>query len=453
MKRRLSESLLLFFSVAKWGVLATVIGLLVGGGTALFLKALDRGIASVSKIEFYWLLLPAALFVSSLLVRYFAPAAEGHGTEKVIEAVHKRSGRIAPAVVPIKALATLVTLSFGGSAGKEGPSAQIGAGISSIFADLFRFGSEDRKKLVICGISAGFATVIGTPIAGAIFGVEVLVVGGIMYETLLPSLISGVTAFQFARYLGLNYQMFPKIEIPVFTEPFFLEVAAAGVLFGLCSFLLIDVLNKIHKISRRITWWAPLKGLAGGVLLVLLAAIFSTDYLGLGLDTIHSALSGARIVWYAFLIKIVATSITLSFGGSGGILTPILFIGATAGAAMGHWWGVDSALFASIGMVSVLAGAANAPISASIMAMELFGSSVAPYATVACVISFLMTGHRSVYPSQIVAMKKTPLLNVSLGAEVQHLDSGAETSVRLLRDDILSRYKDLRDFFRRLSGK
>ncbi len=121
-----------------------------------------------------FLLLPAALFLSALLVKYLAPDAEGHGTEKVIEAVHKESGKIKPAVVPVKLVATIVTLALGGSAGKEGPCAQIGAGLASIFADILRFDDHDRKKLVICGISAGFAAVFGTPIAGSIFGVEVL---------------------------------------------------------------------------------------------------------------------------------------------------------------------------------------------------------------------------------------------------------------------------------------
>ena len=133
-----------------------------------------------------------------------APDAEGHGTEKIIEAVHQRSGKIRLMVVPVKLVATVITIAFGGSAGKEGPAAQIGAAVSSAFSDLLRFDSKDRKKLVICGISAGFATVFGTPIAGAIFGVEVLFVGGMLYDVLLPSFVSGIVAFQVSSALGIN---------------------------------------------------------------------------------------------------------------------------------------------------------------------------------------------------------------------------------------------------------
>ena len=152
--------------------------------------------------HFIFFLLPVGLFLSVVLTKYLAPDAEGHGTEKVIEAVHKHSGKINAAVVPVKIIATIITLASGGSAGKEGPCAQIGAGLSSIFADLFRFNESERKKLVICGISGGFAAVFGTPIAGAIFGVEVLFAGSILYDVLLPSFISGIMAYQVSKSLG-----------------------------------------------------------------------------------------------------------------------------------------------------------------------------------------------------------------------------------------------------------
>ena len=175
MKRRLKEETILFISVVKWVFLASVIGIIVGLSTTIFLKALNWSVAFTNQQPFYFLLLPIGLFLSAVLTKYLAPDAEGHGTEKVIEAVHKHSGKIKAAVVPVKIAATIITLASGGSAGKEGPCAQIGAGLSSVFADLFKFNESERRKLVICGISGGFAAVFGTPIAGAIFGVEVLV--------------------------------------------------------------------------------------------------------------------------------------------------------------------------------------------------------------------------------------------------------------------------------------
>ena len=170
MQKRLNESTVLFISIIKWVILATIAGAVVGIATTIFLKLLNLSTDFCRQWPYWFWLLPVALFVSTVLVKYLAPEAKGHGTEKVIEAIHKRAGKIPILVVPIKLLATIITLAFGGSAGKEGPCAQIGAGITSLFGDLLRFDDHDRKKLVICGISAGFAAVFGTPIAGSIFG-------------------------------------------------------------------------------------------------------------------------------------------------------------------------------------------------------------------------------------------------------------------------------------------
>jgi H+/Cl- antiporter ClcA len=354
-----------------------------------------------------------------LFVKVFAPDAEGHGTEKIIEAVHRHSGKMRLAVVPVKLVATVVTIAFGGSAGKEGPAAQIGASLASGFSRLMRFGDHDRKKLVICGISAGFAAVFGTPIAGALFGVEVLFVGAMLYDVLLPSFVAGIVGYQVSSALGISYFHGPISIIPAFSGFFFLKICAAGLFFGLCSLLLIETLRLFEGLSRRVRVWTPLKGLLGGSALVILTLLFSTRYLGLGLETITESLRGESVPYGAFLLKILFTAITLSFGGSGGIITPIFFVGATAGSVFGRVLGFDAGLFAAIGMVSLLAGAANTPISASIMAIEFFGPEVAPYAAVACIISFLMTGHRSVYPSQVISLAKSSSLTVAKGSEMR----------------------------------
>lgn len=195
MKKRLAEETIIFISVFKWFILATIIGAVVGLATAAFLKVLNWSTLFTGHYNYYYLLLPAALFASAFITKYLAPDAEGHGTEKVIEAIHKRSGRIKWAVVPVKLVTSVVTIACGGSAGKECPCAQIGAGLSSMFADIFKFDDGDRKKLVICGVSAGFASAFGTPIAGAMFGIEVLFVGGLLYEVLLPSFVAGMMSY------------------------------------------------------------------------------------------------------------------------------------------------------------------------------------------------------------------------------------------------------------------
>ncbi len=419
MKKSLVEESVLFISVLKWVILATGIGMAVGLSTTVFLKILDFSISHIQVSPYSFLLLPIGLFISALAVQYLSPDAKGYGTEKVIEAVHKHSGKMSAVVAPVKLFATIVTTATGGSVGQVGPCAQIGGALSSLFADILKFDANDRKKLVICGISAGFASVLGAPIAGAIFGVEVLFIGSILYEVLLPSFISGMIGYQISSYFGINYFQYHQDFIPAFSEMFFLKVVLAGIFFGICAAVLIEILKGIDKLAGRINLWAPLKALAGGAILVGLTFLTSTNYLGLGLETLKIAISGAKIVPYAFIMKALFTGITFGFGGSGGIITPILFMGAVAGSVFGDFLELNRGTFAAIGMVGVLAGAANTPIAASILAMELFGLEIAPYAAVACVVSFLMTGHRSVFPTQIMGLQKSSSVHVELGNEVE----------------------------------
>lgn len=420
-KYLLLEQSVLFISVVKWFLLASGVGIIVGASTAGFLFTLNKGILFTSQYKYYFLILPLALLVSSLLIKYLAPEAKGHGTEKVIEAIHKYSGKIKPQTVPVKLVATIVTIAAGGSVGKEGPAAQIGAGLSSILASIFRFNKKDRQKLIICGISAGFASVFGTPIAGAIFGVEVLFIGSIFYEVMFPSFVAGIVAHQVSSSLGVEYFYRPIEIVPVFSEGFFIQVVLGAIFFGICSLLLIESLKFAESTSRRIEIWEPFKGLIGGSVIIVLALITSKKYLGLGIETIEHALTGGKILPYDFILKIVFTSITLAFCGSGGVVTPIFFTGVTAGSLYGMLFGYDPSIFAAIGMVSLLAGAANTPISASIMAIEFFGPQLAPYAAVSCIVSYLMTGHRSVYPSQVLASSKSPSILIEKGLEMDKL--------------------------------
>ena len=182
-----TEQTAIFLSVVKWVFLSSIIGVIIGVVVSFFLKTIGWAELHQSDVPFhYYYLLPIVLVFTVWLVKTFAPNAEGHGTEKVIEAIHKKDGKIDIAVIPVKLFATVLTIFAGGSVGKEGPGAQIGAGTASFIATTLKFRKQDRKKLVICGISAGFASVFGTPIAGAIFGVEVLIIGVIMYDVLLP---------------------------------------------------------------------------------------------------------------------------------------------------------------------------------------------------------------------------------------------------------------------------
>ncbi|NLE67562.1 MAG: hypothetical protein GX608_09095, partial [Lentisphaerae bacterium] len=205
------------------------------------------------------------------------------------------------------------------------------------------------------------------------------------------------------------------------SEVLLLKVIFAAILFGFVSVLLIQGMQLGHKLFGRLRMWPPLKAAGAGCVLALLALIFGRQYLGLGVPTISACLGGQGVSWPVPFLKIVFTSITLNGGGSGGIVTPIFFIGSTTGALVAPLFHVDSATMSAIGFACLLAGAANTPIAASIMAVEMFGPSIGPYAAVGCVVAYLITGHRSVYPSQLLAIRKSSSLDVQMGAEMNQV--------------------------------
>ncbi len=430
-REHITEQVAIFFSVFKWIALSSIIGVIIGTIMTLFLKVLQIAENTQGDIPFsYYYFLPFALLITVWSIRTFAPNAEGHGTEKVIEAVHKEDGKIKVSVIPVKVFATILTIFAGGSVGKEGPGAQIGAGMASWLSDMLKFNRKDRKKLVICGISAGFASVFGTPIAGAIFGVEVLIIGLIMYDVLLPSFIAGFAAFTTAQFLGINYTYYNLRFYQTLTLdfPLILKVTVAGLFFGIVSALIIVAISWSHKKIQELPFHPYYKAFFGGIIIIILALIFGERYIGLGLDTIKDVLNpdthfSQDLPWYAFLLKTLFTSLSLGAGGSGGIITPLFYIGATSGHTFGTLFSPDHvALFSALGFVSILASATNAPIAATIMAVELFGIEIAHYAALSAIISFLISGHRSVFPSQILAMKKSEMLNVRIGKEIENTE-------------------------------
>lgn len=398
--------------IIKWFLLGTFIGVVVGGLDAVFLKTLDYSIALRNKVPYFYLCLPLALYVVAVLGRRVAPRHKDYSTDAVINKIN--SYRPISFISILKGFVlSIVTMVTGGSAGKEAPCADVGAGISSLLSRWFHMSLEDQRKMMICGVSAGFAGVFGVPISGALFGLEVLWVGHIFYEVMFPALIAGITSFQVTSYLGVNYIYHPLHFVPVFSEQFFLKMIVAGMCFGLISVLWIEISKFTRVIFRYVAQRTNLfmSCVLGGVLLIAIGYLTSPLYLGLGVAGIDGPLSGAALQSpFGFLYKILTTSITFAAGGIGGIVTPIFFVGAQAGAMLADFLGVDPATLAALGLVSVLAGSANTPLAASIMAIELFGPAIAPYATVSCVISFLITGQQSVYPSQRISWDsgKTP---------------------------------------------
>lgn len=424
---RINEELVLFLSVLKWIVISILIGCLTGLAVSGFILFIHYVIDESNHYQHVFYLLPLSFFTANLLSQFVLK--QHIGTDALIAAINKNYGKMEGSFVPTKVVNVILILATGGSAGKESPCAQIGAGLGSVCANVFRVDDVDRRKMVLCGFCAGFACVFGAPIAGALFGIEVLAVGVILYDVLLPAFVASITAYQISSALGVTFFYYPLAFVPDFGRGFFLQLLGGGIFFGLCAYGLIRIIQKSTAFTNRIPIWRPWKGLLGGLVLVGLTLIFSRAYLGLGLDLLENCIKGQPVAFYTFLLKALFTVITLSISRSGSVITPILFIGAAAGSFYADVVGADRSTFAAIGFVSLLAGAANTPIACSILAIELFGGEVAPYASVACVISFLLSGHRSLYGSQVLTISKSSAIKANLGEEISTVSTQVETVV------------------------
>lgn len=423
-------------TVLQWLVLGTATGVVVGTGTSLFLHALFFATDATSTIPLWvqMTLLPAGGLLNGLLLYYGYRIDTSGLKDSLFAAAHAQAGRLPLRTIAIKPLAAIVTLASGGSAGKEGPCSHIGASLGAAIGEALRLNTELRLRIVACGVSAGFASVFGTPIAGAIYGVEVLAIGRIRHDFLFPAIVASIAAFEISRAWKLPYQYYHFAALPEFSWLLFFATVVLGIACGFVAMLFVELVHRtarlFSRMQARLGAWPPLMPLAGGVLLSLAILVVPTDYLGLSLPLMDRALAGEDVPTLGFLWKILLVAITIGSGFYGGIVTPQFVIGAVAGNAFAQVLGMDPMLGAAVGLVAVVAAASNTPVAAILMGVELFGGQIGTlYIAAAAIAAYLVIGHRSIYPEQRLAYAKSSWLrirpDVPVGTEKTHLSYAA----------------------------
>lgn len=428
------EPTVMFATVIQWLLLATITGALVGTATSFFLRTLflfaDRSFNA--PLWFQMLLLPLAGLANGLLLYYGYQNAPKDLKDSEILAVNAQRGTMPLRTAAIKPIAALITLWAGGSAGKEGPCSHIGASVAAAIGQRLRLNAEIKKRLVACGVSAGFASVFGTPVAGAIYGVEVLAIGRVRHDFLFPGIVASITALQVSRFWGVPY---PTYHLPFasgFSQLLFLKTLGIGILGGVAAWWFVEAIQRVRQATdwlQKVTRvWRPLMPMIGGCILALLLIFAPVNYLGLSLPTMSAALEGTQMPYLGAMWKILFVALTLGSGFYGGVVTPQFVIGAVAGSAFAHFFGLDPALGAGVGFCSVVAAASNTPIAAIFMGVELFGGASTLYIAGASIAAYLIIGHRSVYPEQQLAYTKTSWLTASpdvmIGREKVQLSRG-----------------------------
>jgi len=409
----------------KWIALTVPPALVIGSLVALFLVSLDA--ATRVRFNYPWLLylLPLAGILVGWLYHAYGKSVEA-GNDLILEQIHEPGGGVPARMTPLVLITTLLTHLFGGSAGREGTAVQMGGSVASEFGRRLKLDSHDTRILLMTGVAAGFGAVFGTPLAGAIFAIEVLSIGKMSYEALIPCLIASIVGDWTVAAWGVHHTTYAIGAIGSSRLDLLLlaKVALAGVVFGLVGVVFVRFTHGVRQVLRFVIPSPLLRPFVGGCVLIILTVFLGTrDYLGLGVlaehvgaVTIPSCFTSDGATNWSWFWKIVFTGVTLGAGFKGGEVTPLFFIGAATGNVIARLTGAPVDLMAGLGFVAVFAGATNAPLACIILGLELFGASagnpihsgLVVYLAVACCVAYAVSGHKGIYHAQRVGRPKVP---------------------------------------------
>ncbi len=394
-----------FQYIIKWTLISFIISLFIGSASSLFLKSLEW--ATDYRESNLWIiaLLPVGGFRVGLLYHYYGKGSD-EGNNLIIDTIHKPGKTIPLRMAPLVYLGSIATHLFGGSAGREGTALQMASSIADQFSRPFRLSESDRRTLIIASVAGGFGSVFGTPLAGAIFALEFFRIGHIRYGALFPAFITAIIAEKVTRPWQIPHTHYYINVIPEVSFQTIFYAIVAGILFGLCAMAFSRLFYKTGAIFKSKIPYAPLRPFVGGIIVAgAVWAIGTTKYIGLGIPTIVQSFD-QQMPAYDFAIKMAFTIITISAGFKGGKVTPLFFIGATLGNALGLLLPLPTGLLAGMGFVAVFAGATNTPLACTVMAIELFGLECGLFVAIACIVSYMVSGHHSIYRRQEIGEPK-----------------------------------------------
>ena len=388
-----------------WCSLAVVIGMFAGLTSTLFLHSVDWAVSFRRAHDWMILFLPLVGLLVAWFYKVYGKDVE-NGNNLVLDEIHDPKKTIPFRMVPMIFFSTVISHLFGASVGREGAAVQMGAGISDQFSKYLVKFYKNRKMILMMGMSAGFASIFGAPITGAIFGFEVLVVGILVYDTLLPCLVASIVGYYTASLLGVVHIPYFTMVVPEISVKGLFSAIIAGIAFGYTAKLFVWSTHKAKALFQKHLPNSLLHPVIGGFILVVCYYAFGSDrYHSLGEEIIHASFTQHVYPW-DFLAKIFTTATSVGSGFRGGEVMSLFYIGSTLGNSLAFILPLDYPILAALGFVSVFAGAANTPIAGVVLAFELFGPGIGAYAALAVVASYLFSGNQGIYYSQKTHLEK-----------------------------------------------